>query len=148
MKPYDCSVCPAFCCGYPDIPATRADIARIARHLKTTALDAREKFTEAEGRRRKMKHRPDAKFGATVCVFLNQKTRSCGIYRARPAICRDYPGDRCEWHDRMMLESIAAGKRVIKLRKAPWTVDSDHPSYTEKNLPKLVADYAGAKMKR
>lgn len=145
---YDCDSCPAYCCGYPVIEATKSDIRRLARHFKMSEAEAKEKFTEKENNRvRKMRHRADKKFGATVCMMLNQKTRQCTIYKARPDICRAHPGDRCEWYDRRQLESIAAGRRVIKLKEYPWTIDGDYPLYTAKKLPKLLEEYAprGAK---
>ncbi|MGI9307543.1 MAG: YkgJ family cysteine cluster protein [Gammaproteobacteria bacterium] len=142
MKLYDCDTCPAYCCGYPVIEAKPKDIRRLARHFALEYEDAREQFTEKENNRvRKMRQRPDKKLGAPVCIFLNQKTRNCSIYNARPDICREHPGDRCEWHDRRQLESIG-DKKVIRLKVMPWDIDADYPQYTAKKLPALVAAYA------
>ena len=123
---YDCDSCAAYCCGYPIIEAKPADIRRLARHFGISADDAKEKFTEKENNRvRKMRQVPDAKLGAPVCMFLNRKTRGCSIYGARPQICRDYPGDRCEWNDRRLLETIASGgAKVIRLKVMPWKIDA------------------------
>ena len=80
-----------------------------------------------------MKQRHDKVLNTPTCIFLNQKTRNCSVYKARPQICRDYPGDRCEWNDRRLLEGIAGnGKKVIRLKVMPWTIDGDYPLYTEK----------------
>lgn len=147
MKLYDCSACAAYCCGYPIIVATRADVARLARHFGISPEEAREKFTKPEGeRQRKLRQKWDGKLGAMVCQFLNLKTRNCGVYRARPQICRDHPGDRCEWNDRRLLETIAnGGKPVIRLKVAPWKIDADYPDYTAAKLPRLVEAYARGK---
>ena len=146
---YDCSRCPAYCCGYPIIEATKKDIRRLARHFKISEQAARDQFTEKENNRvRKMRHRHDRKLDTTVCMLLNQKTRQCSVYRARPDICRAHPGDRCEWHDRQQFESIAAGRRVIKLAVYPWTIDEDCPLYTAKKLPSLLGEYAKKSMKK
>lgn len=145
---YDCNTCPAYCCGYPIIEVKKADIRRLARHFKISEAAAKEKFTEKENNRvRKMRQRHDKKLNTPVCMLLNQKTRQCSIYRARPEICRAHPGDRCEWHDRRQLESLAAGRRVIRLKALPWTIDRDYPLYTAKKLPQLVTEYVKDKVK-
>ncbi|MBE8158874.1 MAG: YkgJ family cysteine cluster protein [Betaproteobacteria bacterium] len=143
MKPYDCEKCPAYCCGYPIIETTKKDIRRLARHFGLEYGAARDQFTEKENNRvRKMRQRHDRKLGAPVCVFLDQKTRNCTIYDSRPQICRDHPGDRCEWHDRRMLENTG-GKKVIRLKVMPWDIDADYPQYSARKSPALLAEYAG-----
>ena len=147
MKNYDCDSCAAFCCGYPLIEVTRADIARLAEKFRLPAADARQKFTLPSGRRRKMRQQKDPQMKTRVCMFLDLKTRRCGVYRHRPQICRDFPGARCEWHDRRTLESIARngdarGKKVFRIKVAPWTIDADYPIYDESRLPALVEAYA------
>jgi Fe-S-cluster containining protein len=40
-----------------------------------------------------------------TCTFLDQKTRGCTIYHARPAVCREYPGrPRCAYYDVLQFE--------------------------------------------
>ena len=142
MKLYHCEKCPAYCCGYPVIEANKNDILRLARHFKIDNDSAKERFTEKENNRvRRMRHRPDKKLGTSVCMFLNQKTRQCSIYHARPQICRDYPGDRCEWNDRRMLESIG-NRKVIHLKLMPWQTNADYPLYTARKLTALMQSYA------
>ena len=139
---YDCDSCQAYCCGYPIITATPADIRRLARHFGLAEEEARERFTEKENNRvRKMRQRPDKKLGGDMCIFLNQTTRNCTIYKARPQICREHPGDRCEWHDRKTLESLG-GRKVIRLKVMPWHIDADYPQYTASKLPRLMEAYA------
>ena len=144
MADYDCSKCPAFCCGYPIIEATKRDIRRLARHFGVDEETARERYTEKENNRvRKLKQRADPRMGAKVCMFLNQRTRNCGVYEGRPQICRDYPGDRCEWNDRRLLESGArGGRKVWRLKVAPWRVHENYPNYIARRLPALVEAYA------
>lgn len=142
MKLYDCEKCAAYCCGYPIIEAKKQDIRRLARHFQLDYETARERFTEKENNRvRKLRHRPDRKLGATICMFLNQKTRQCSIYSARPQICRDHPGDRCEWNDRRLLETLSGGRKVVRLKVMPWHTDSEYPDYTANKLPNLLRSY-------
>ena len=149
---YDCDSCPAYCCAYPIVEATKRDIARLARYFDLPVEEAKEKFTEKENNRvRRMKQRQDKKFGAPVCIFLNQKNRQCSVYKARPKICREYPNDRCEWYDRSQFEKIAnGGKKVIQLKVLPWTIDADYPIYTKRKLPSLLDAYSkgNGKIKR
>ncbi|MGI9298499.1 MAG: YkgJ family cysteine cluster protein [Gammaproteobacteria bacterium] len=141
-KLYDCDKCPAYCCGYPVIEASKKDIRRLARHFGLDFDTAREKFTEKENNRvRKMRQRPDKKLGAPLCIFLNQKTRKCSVYRARPQICRDHPGDRCEWNDRRLLESLS-DRKTIRLKVMPWHTDGDYALYGARKLPELLHSYA------
>lgn len=141
---YDCDACQAYCCGYPIIEAKPADIRRLARHFGLDADEAKEKFTKKENNRvRAMRQKYDPKLGGKMCVFLNLRTRQCGVYHARPQICRDHPGDRCEWNDRRLLEGIAnPGRKVIRLKVMPWKIDADYPDYTKNKLPALVNAYA------
>ena len=38
-------------------------------------------------------------------MFLDEETRNCGIYEARPQICRDFPTQsRCGYYDFLMFE--------------------------------------------
>ena len=40
-----------------------------------------------------------------ACRFLDPETRGCGIYEARPTICRQYPAkSRCGYFDLMKFE--------------------------------------------
>lgn len=141
-KLYDCEKCPGYCCGYPIIEASPKDVRRLARHFGLEYETAREKFTEKENNRvRKMRQRPDKKLGAPLCIFFDQKTRRCSVYTVRPQICRDYPGDRCEWNDRRLLESIGE-RKIIRLKVMPWQIDADYPLYGARKLPDLVQSYA------
>jgi hypothetical protein len=101
MKSYSCSKCPAYCCSYPEIEVTRRDIARLAKHLGLTEEQAEARFTKGA---RLLRHRKDAIFDS-VCVFLDQKTRRCGVYDARPGVCRSYPeSKRCGYYEFLKFE--------------------------------------------
>ena len=103
---YDCSRCPAYCCTYPLIEVTKADIRRLADHFGMTEQAARKKFTKDsdQSKKRVLRHRKDEHFG-TACRFLDEETRNCTIYKIRPGICRDFPGlVRCGYYEFLKFE--------------------------------------------
>jgi uncharacterized protein len=108
---YNCDRCPAYCCSYPRIVVTEADVKRLANHFGLS-LDAAYKKLTKKGQEKGevvLRHQKDEHFG-TVCQFLDTETRGCTIYKARPRICRDFPGtSRCGYYEflkfeRMLLE--------------------------------------------
>jgi Fe-S-cluster containining protein len=103
---YDCARCHAYCCTYPEIPASRGDIRRLARHFAVDVETAEVRFTKL-GRDRKsrvLRHRKDPAF-LTACRFLEPESRRCTIYDARPRACREYPGSaRCGYYDFLAAE--------------------------------------------
>jgi Fe-S-cluster containining protein len=103
---YDCSKCPAYCCSYPEIEVSKADIARLARHFGVSEEVAEERFTklEREEKVRILRHREDEHF-TSVCMFLDRKSRSCTVYESRPHTCRGYPyGARCGYFEFLKFE--------------------------------------------
>lgn len=102
---YDCSKCPAWCCTYPNIFVNQRDIERIARFFDMPVSKAKEKFTRIskDYNRPIMRHKKDKYFGS-ACRFLDQETRRCTIYEARPQGCRAYPGGRCGYWDFLRIE--------------------------------------------
>jgi Fe-S-cluster containining protein len=103
---YSCSKCPAYCCSYPEIEVTPRDIERLAKHFNIAYSVAEERFTkyDAKEKVRLLRHRQDRVF-ATVCTFLDQKTRRCSVYEARPAVCRDFPDSpRCGYYEFLKFE--------------------------------------------
>jgi len=110
-KLHDCLKCPAYCCSYPHIPVTAADIRRLAKHFGLSEERARAKFTKRgdEETERVMRHAADAHF-TTACLFLDQETRNCTVYKARPSICRQFPaGARCGYYDFLAFERRVQG---------------------------------------
>jgi uncharacterized protein len=110
---YDCSKCPGYCCSYPRIAVTERDVARLARHFDLPVDRAREKFTYRyvnDGKEERiLRHRKDDVF-ASVCRFLDPKTRRCGVYEARPTVCRQYPhGSRCGYWEFLKFERVQQG---------------------------------------
>ena len=103
---YSCSKCPAYCCSYPEIEVTLRDIDRLARHFDLPYAVAEERFTkyDAKEKVRELRHRKDRIF-ASVCAFLDQKTRRCTVYGARPAVCRGFPDSpRCGYYEFLKFE--------------------------------------------
>jgi len=105
-KKYDCLKCAAYCCSYTHIPTTKTDIKRLAKHYGVTEDQAKRKFTKKGDKEnpRVLRHRDDEHF-VTTCIFLDQETRNCTIYEARPKICREFPTQsRCGYYDFLMWE--------------------------------------------
>ena len=105
-KLFNCLKCPAYCCSYTLIPTTDADIRRLARHFGVSEKFAREKYTKRgdDENPRVLRHTADEHFG-TTCMFLNKETRNCGVYEARPHICRAFPTQqRCGYYEFLKFE--------------------------------------------
>ena len=101
---YDCRRCPGYCCSYPVIVVTKRDIRRIARHFGIEEETAEKRFCRADhGYKRIMKRKKDEHFGR-ICRFFDSEARNCTIYKARPATCRDYPGESCGYWDFLVFE--------------------------------------------
>jgi Fe-S-cluster containining protein len=105
---YDCSRCPGYCCSYPRIEVKKADIARLAKHFGLSVQEAQRKFTRQyqsdEGAETILKHRKDEIYGS-MCRFFDTTERRCTVYKARPAVCRQYPnGARCGYFDFLQFE--------------------------------------------
>ena len=103
---YSCAKCPGYCCSYPEIEVTPRDIERLARHFELSPDTAEERFTKYDPKEkvRLLRHRRDRIF-ETVCMFLDQKTRRCTVYHARPGVCRDYPDSpRCGYYEFLKFE--------------------------------------------
>jgi uncharacterized protein len=102
---YDCNKCPGYCCSYPVIQLTKADIARLAKHFSLTPEVAKERFTKsAHGYDLVMKRKKDEHYGK-ICRFFDTTTRRCTVYLARPAVCRSFPEEkRCGYYDFLTFE--------------------------------------------
>jgi Fe-S-cluster containining protein len=104
---YDCLNCIGICCSvYDQVPVTRRDIARLARHFLLTGEQATRRFTRLKKGVRILKRKPDHLLSET-CMFLDPQKRVCGIYEARPQVCREWPvhGDGgCVYYDLLQFE--------------------------------------------
>src|ERR1700752_1706338 len=96
---YDCVKCPAFCCSvYERVQDTPRDIRRLAKHFGVTEEVATKRYTKLWEKESELRRKRDELFGET-CQFLNKETRGCGIYHARPAVCREFPiTTRCAYY--------------------------------------------------
>ena len=97
---YDCDKCVAYCCSiYERVQVTPKDVRRLAAHFNVTTEVAVARFSKLNGKERILRRRADRLFGQ-ACMFLNQETRKCTIYNARPDVCREFPDDsRCAYFD-------------------------------------------------
>ena len=102
---YDCDKCVAYCCSiYDRVQVTRRDIKRLASHFRLLPEAASQRFTKLYGKERILRRKADRLFGQ-ACMFLNQETRKCTIYNARPAVCREFPDtSRCSYFDLIEFE--------------------------------------------
>jgi Fe-S-cluster containining protein len=97
---YDCNKCVAYCCSiYDRVQVTPRDLRRLAAHFNVLPEVASQRFTKLWGKERILRRRADRLFGQ-ACMFLNQETRKCTIYDARPGTCREFPNTaRCAYFD-------------------------------------------------
>ena len=104
---YDCTDCVGYCCSiYDRVDVWKKDIKRLAKHFGLTPEEAKEKFTHMVDGHRALRRKKDLIFEET-CYFLNQTTRLCTIYDARPDTCREWPvhsGNRCVYYDILQYE--------------------------------------------
>jgi uncharacterized protein len=105
---YKCEKCPGYCCSYPLIPLDKRDVERLAKHHGMSFAQAKLKFTkEAHGRKYAMRRKKDKHFGR-ICRFFDTEKRRCTVYKARPAVCRSFPGGgRCGYYDFLSFERRA-----------------------------------------
>ncbi len=105
---YNCLKCPGYCCSYPVIQLTKSDVQRLAKHHDMSFDVARTKFTKKEhGVTYAMRRKKDQHFGK-ICRFFDTEKRCCTVYKARPAVCRSFPGTkRCGYYDFLTFERRA-----------------------------------------
>ena len=116
---YDCDKCIAYCCSiYDRVQVTPRDIRRLATHFRVLPEVATERFTKLNGKERILRRKADRLFGQ-ACTFLDQDTRKCTIYNARPLVCREFPTtSRCSYYDLLEFERDQQGDpEVIPLVK-------------------------------
>jgi Fe-S-cluster containining protein len=111
---FNCSKCPAFCCSvYERVKVTKRDVTRLAKHFGVTFEQARFRYTRIRDGERVLKRVEDRIFPET-CTFLDQQTRGCTVYHARPGVCRGYPGrSRCAYYDLLRFERQQQGDESV-----------------------------------
>lgn len=86
-KTFDCTRCLGFCCSiYEAVNITVSDLKRLAEHLGVAPKLAMKRYTVGLT----LKRKPDELLGET-CVFFDTERRHCGVYEARPGVCREWP---------------------------------------------------------
>src|SRR4029453_4422596 len=107
---YDCDKCIAYCCSiYDRVQVTPRDIRRLAAHFRVTPEVATKRFTKVFGKERILRRKADRLFGQ-ACMFLDQETRKCTIYDARPRTCHEFPPPpRCAYYDLIEFEREQQG---------------------------------------
>ena len=109
---YSCKKCPGYCCSYPEIEVTPRDIERLGKRFGLAYRDAEARFTKHDAKEgvQLLRHRKDTVYD-TVCMFLDQKTRRCTVYEARPGVCREYPdSSRCGYYEFLKFERAHQGE--------------------------------------
>src|SRR5258706_15121153 len=88
---YDCDKCIAYCCSiYDRVQVTPRDIRRLAMHFRVEPEVATQRFTKLFGKERILRRKADRLLGQGG-TFLEQDTRKCAVYNARPLTCRGIP---------------------------------------------------------
>lgn len=105
MAEYDCGQCPGYCCSYPVIQVTKADVKRLAKHFGISEGEAEKRFTKDDhGHKQILRRKSDEIYGR-ICKLFDTAQRNCSVYAARPGICRQFPGEgRCGYYDFLSFE--------------------------------------------
>jgi Fe-S-cluster containining protein len=125
---YDCDKCVAYCCSiYERVQVTPRDVRRLASHFGVTPEVASARYTKLFGKERILRRRADRLFGQ-ACMFLNQETRKCTIYHARPGTCREFPTTaRCAYFDLIEFEREQQNDpEVVPLVKITFLENGNH----------------------
>jgi hypothetical protein len=76
----------------------------LAAHFGVAPEVATQRFTKTFGKERILRRKADRLFGQ-ACMFLDQETRKCTIYNARPLVCHEFPTtSRCAYYDLIEFE--------------------------------------------
>jgi Fe-S-cluster containining protein len=120
-KKYDCLNCPGYCCSYPRINVSKKDILRLAKYFNVSVEKAKSRFTRNYKYKNSkttiietvLRHRKDDIYKST-CQFLDQKSRNCTVYEARPKICREYPvTKKCGYYEFLTFEREQQGDKTF-----------------------------------
>jgi Fe-S-cluster containining protein len=84
---FTCTACGTCCSGEPGAVWVNDDeIAALAAHLGTTPADVEATYVRRLGSRRALFERFDGD-----CIFLDEGSRRCTVYAARPVQCQTFP---------------------------------------------------------
>jgi Fe-S-cluster containining protein len=139
---FDCSKCPAYCCSiYERVKVTKRDIERLAKHFGVTFATARQRYTKDHEGERVLKRVADVIFPET-CTFLDQKTRRCTVYHARPTVCRQYPGrPRCAYYELLSFEREQQGDEgVVPMVKITFR-DTEEVEVGDEDSPETIREW-------
>ena len=115
---YDCSRCSGFCCSYPLIEVTAKDITLLAKHFRISPQKARDKHTKDAKepkltKLRVLRHQHHPAYHS-ICAFYDIDACCCSIYKARPAVCHEYPGRiSCAYYDFLDFERKHQGDESV-----------------------------------
>jgi uncharacterized protein len=112
-KNYNCLKCPGYCCSYPAVTVNKRDLERLAKHFEMSPEAFQKKYLKSGyGYKRIMRRKKDKYYGG-VCQFFDTEARRCTIYKARPAVCREYPGvSNCGYYDFLRFERDAQNDKT------------------------------------
>src|SRR5262249_21776921 len=96
------------------VAVDKQDLKRLARYFQLTPEETARRYTKKYQDEMILRRKKDRVLGM-ACHFLDEDTRRCTIYEARPSPCRDFPGTRrCAHYDLLKFEQ--------KLQKDPEAV--------------------------
>jgi Fe-S-cluster containining protein len=102
----------------PGHPGDQAGRHAHCEALRSFAGEAERRFFHADhGYKRLLNRQPDEHYGR-ICQFFDTDARNCTIYKARPAACRDYPGNTCGYWDFLQFER--AGQKDDEYVSTTW----------------------------
>jgi Fe-S-cluster containining protein len=106
---YDCLNCVGICCSvYTRVEVSKRDIQRLAKHFGITVQAATKKYTKVVNGEQVLRRAKSKLLGET-CILHDQEKKLCGVYEARPRVCRVWPnhGDGgCVYYDVLEFERV------------------------------------------
>ncbi len=123
-KAYQCEGCTGICCSvYQSVPVTTRDIKRLTRHLRTKIKSFARSYLQTKTHTLLLRRKVDPILRET-CIFFDTQKRLCGVYEARPQVCRDWPApeirvegaeDRCAYFDLLQFARKEQGPYAVPL---------------------------------
>lgn len=121
---YSCALCPGTCCSvYEKVSLTTRDVKRLTRHLRLKIKGFARLYLQQHTHAPVLRRKVDSVFRET-CVFFDTQKRNCGVYDARPAVCREWPAaeirlpgaeDRCQYFDLLEFARREQGPYAVPL---------------------------------